>query len=85
MQFIIPLQTLQLKVQPKAKLVCQMPSIIPSLNISRVTLGVMVQKLKTVRKSVTSKEIGSAMLSSATFYTSPPLRDGKGSPRYFSL
>lgn len=26
----IPLQTLQLKVHPKAKLVCHMPSIIPS-------------------------------------------------------
>lgn len=85
MQFIIPLKILQLKVQPKAKLVCQMPSIIPSFNISGVMLGVMVQMVKTVRKPVTSKEIGSAMLSSTTFYTSPPLRDGKGSPHYFCL
>lgn len=40
----------------------------PSLNISGVVLGVKVWKVTMVRKPVTSKEIGTAMLSFATFY-----------------
>lgn len=51
-----------------------MPSIIPSLNTSGVMLGVKVWKMVIVRKPVTSKEIGTSVLFSATFYISPSQR-----------